>query len=792
MNPLSAESRTLRQLRRLPLVAALDDDVWSRILPHIFVKKLNDGEVLFRAGTSTENLYLVVEGELQLLFNLDEENEGLELQTRVVGDTAGDFAVINGDLHIVTARSKGRSRLACFPREALELLSNIAPEILAHVYDNASQLSQQVMMARVYCQLFGDIEPTRLKYLLQESQLQHVETGEILFRENDAPEGLYVVIAGRLSVDTTDNAGNVVKLAVVHSGDTIGEYALLTDSRRYATVYATRESMVAMLPREQFNEHIMTEPDLLASVAKLIVKRQLVNVRGKVQQATDTNFVLIPLDERLPVRRLAQHLASAFSEDDNPLVMDNNTFDLMYGKSGVSSTSFVDPFSSSISAWMDDKENHFSHVVYVASTMWDAWTQRCINRADRIILIVSARNENDDALRPIEKQLNELYKDAHVKPRIELVLAHPSRVEQPENTERWLRHRSIDAFHHIRIGDRKHIQRLRRRITGTARGLVLSGGGARGYAHLGVQRAIEEIGLDIDYVGGASMGGLLGAAISLGKSYRDVCDLSERFANSSALFDYTLPIVSLMKSHKLTRFCREVYGDTRIEDLWIPYFCVSSNLSNGREYVHQRGYLWKAVRTTTSLPGIFSPIPTVTGDLLTDGSVLNTFPVDVMHRLMSGGSILGVDVSQIGEIHQAYSYGSSLSGWQVFLSRINPFKDPLRAPRIIETLFRSADIKSFQRINETRELLDTLIVPDVKDFALLDFKSYPEISDIGYEEAMRVIAASQSLAEVECHSDTVSDNGQEEKEVTQSLPQPAAQGSNNELSDDGTEEPKAI
>ena len=133
MNPLSAESRTLRHLRRLPLVAALDDKVWARILPHIFVKQLADGEVLFRAGTSTENLYLVVEGELCLLFNMDDENNGLELQSRAVGDTAGDFAVINGDLHIVTARSKGRSRLACFPREALELLSNIAPEILAHV-----------------------------------------------------------------------------------------------------------------------------------------------------------------------------------------------------------------------------------------------------------------------------------------------------------------------------------------------------------------------------------------------------------------------------------------------------------------------------------------------------------------------------------------------------------------------------------------------------------------------------------------------------------------------------------
>ena len=177
-----------------------------------------------------------------------------------------------------------------------------------------------------------------------------------------------------------------------------------------------------------------------------------------------------------------------------------------------------------------------------------------------------------------------------------------------------------------------------------------------------------------------------------------------------------------------------------------------------------------------------------------------------MHRMLSGGSILGVDVSQIGEIHQAYSYGSSLSGWQVFFSRINPFKDVVRAPRILETLFRSADIKSVQRINETRELLDTLIVPDVKDYPLLDFKSFPEISNVGYKEARRVLGESQSYAELRNDhpetpdvTDQIEDGvvvpgeiSDEDSEVVQMQPPAAAQDLNNAASDDGTEESKAI
>ena len=739
MNPLSVESRVIRNLKRLPLVEVLDDELWTSVLPHLFVTQLEEGETLFKSGRSSENLYVVVEGELGLCFDIGAGAEPLELQTRGKGDTAGDFAVLNGGEHIVSAIAKRRTRLGCFPREAFELLSNIAPDILAHVYDTAADLSHSVMMARVYCQLFGEIDAETLRALLDASTLHHLENGETLFREEDQPDGLYVVIAGRFNIDTTNNKGQQVRVAEVRTGETIGEYGLLTESQRYATVYATRESMVAKLPRETFDSFIMTNPVLLASVTKLLVKRQLLNVRGKIRRASDTNFVVIPLDDRLPTRRLVLHMVSAFSPQDSPMILDKDTFDTMYGKSGASSTAFTDPFSSSISAWMDDKETHFSHVLYIADNSWNAWTQRCINRADKILLVANARLDNDESIRPIEKQLAEIYKGSTFKPRIELVLAHPSNTEAPRETARWLRGRKIDAFHHIRIGDRKHIQRLQRRLTGKALGMVFSGGGARGYAHLGVHRAIEETGLDFDYVGGSSMGGLLGAAMAMGMSYEDIYEKSKQFANSRALFDYTLPIVSLMRSRKLTRFCKTVYEDVRIEDLWIPYFCVSSNLSNGAEVIHQRGYLWKAVRTTISLPGIFSPIPTMNGELLTDGSVLNNFPVDVMDRLLSGGSLLGVDVSQIGEIKKAYSFGTSVSGWQVFFSRINPFMKKFASPRMIETLFRATDIKGFQRISETRELLDILIVPDVSQITLLDFKSFPQISEIGYEAALKVL-----------------------------------------------------
>jgi len=735
----SSESRYLKALKKLPLVQSLDAQRWETLAPHISFSELVEDEALFTEGNQSENLFLVVDGEVKLHLPCSVSGTHFYLHSRCTGETAGDFAVLNGGAHLVTAVAAKKTVVARFPRFAFELLANIDPNILAHVYDTAAELSRRVMLAKVYLDMFADISTEGMNDLLDGTEIRHYTSGEVLIEEGDEADGLHIVISGRLQVETLNDQSQTIVLAEVRAPETVGELALLSDSVRTATVYATRESTVAFLNKSLFDELIVQQPHMLAPLSKLIVQRHIEKSKRTRDIAKDQSIAIIPLDRRLPLRRFLHQLKRELRSLGNPLLLDARGFDTLYGKKGVSQTEFSDVFNSAIAEWLDDKENSYQEILYLTDPSLSSWTKRCINRADRLILLADASKENSSMLREIEHDIREMLHNARYKRKIDLVLLHSKSTEQPTHTARWLRKRQFNAFHHIRIDDPNHMARLARRISGCARGIVFSGGGARGYAHLGVQRVIEQHGINIDYIGGSSMGGLLGAAMAMGHSTDSVKELSSVFANKSALFDYTLPLASIMKSAKLTRFCHEVYGERRIEDLWIPFFCVSSNLSDGKEIVHDRGPLWRVVRSTVSLPGIFSPVPTPSGQLLTDGAVLNTFPVDVMQNQLGGrGSIIGVNVSQIVEMREYYNYGTSLSGWHALMSRINPFAKRIRIPRLVETLLRSTDIKSIIRLNETKAMLDIIIEPNVSEIPLMDFKEYERISDIGYEEATKV------------------------------------------------------
>jgi len=595
------------------------------------------------------------------------------------------------------------------------------------------------MLAKVFLDMFGDITTKAMNDLLDNTEIRSYNSGEILINEGDEADGLHIVVSGRLQVETLDNENNTVVLAEVRAPETVGELALLSDSQRSATVYATRESTVAFVQKDVFDELIVQQPDMLMPLSRLIVQRHVEKTKRVHAHSNDQSIAIVPLDRRLPLKRVLIQLQREMRKVGDPLLIDAKSFDAAYGKKGAAQTDFADVFNSSIAEWLDDKENSCQEILYLTDPSWSPWTKRCINRADRIVLLADASKDNSSKLREIEHDLRNIMKNARYQRKIDLVLLHAKSTEQPSHTARWLRKREINAYHHIRIGDNDHMARLARRLCGCARGIVFSGGGARGYAHLGVQRVIEQHGIEIDYVGGSSMGGLLGAAMAMGHTTETISRLSSVFANKRALFDYTLPLASLMKSSKLTRFCHEVYGETRIEDLWIPFFCVSSNLADGNEVIHDRGPLWRVVRSTISIPGIFSPVPTPSGQLLIDGAVLNTFPVDIMQNQLGGkGSIIGVNVSQIIEIREYFNYGTSLSGWHALASRINPFARKIRIPRLVETLLRSTDIKSIIRLNETKSMLDVLIEPDLSAIPLMEFKSYERVSEIGYKAAMEV------------------------------------------------------
>lgn len=741
MNPLNTEARYLRRLKKLPLLRSIDEARWQSLQAHIEFRELQEGDVLFATGGQSENFYLLLDGELCHFLPRPDSAEMFYLDSRHAGDTVGDFAVLNGGTHPVTAIAASFCRVATFPVYAFERLTGIDPGILAHVYDTAAELSRRIILSRVFLELFGDLSVTTMNDLLEFTQVQHYRSGEVLFEEGEPPDGLHIVVSGRLSVVTQDRSGSTIKLGEVRSPATVGELGLLSGSPRTATVFTRRESTIAFLERHQFDTVMQQHPEMQLTLTRLVVRRNIEHARERRQRPRDSNFVILPLDSRLPLRRFMQQLKREMRKSGNPLILDSRGFDTLYGKRDAAQTAFTDRFNSAIAEWLDDKEDRYSELFYLTDLTWTEWTKRCVHRGDRILLLANAATDNQASPREMERELKAAFASSRAQPPVELVLLHPMNTQAPSHTARWLRSRKLDAFHHIRIDDLDHIARLARRLCGRANAVVFSGGGARGYVHLGVQRVIEEAGLPIDYIGGSSMGGLLGASMAMGDDVDTIYALSKRFANKRALFDYTLPLVALMKSAKLTAFCREVYGELRIEDLWIPFFCVSSDLTTGQEVVHEHGTLWRAVRTTISLPGVFTPVPTDDGHLLIDGAVLNTFPVDVMQaRLGGSGKIIGVNVSQLAELREQYTFGTALSGWGALCTRLNPFRERMIIPRIAETLLRATDIKSIVRLNETRAMLDILVEPDVSEIALLDFKRFAEISEIGYQEARRILS----------------------------------------------------
>jgi predicted acylesterase/phospholipase RssA len=215
-------------------------------------------------------------------------------------------------------------------------------------------------------------------------------------------------------------------------------------------------------------------------------------------------------------------------------------------------------------------------------------------------------------------------------------------------------------------------------------------------------------------------------------------------ANPAYLLDRTFPYTSVMASGKVTTALKEVLGEWQIEDLWRPFFCVSTNLTVAELVIHERGPLWRAVRASIALPGVFTPLLNEHNELLVDGGVMNNFPLDVLARRTEFGLIIGCNVSPRRENPTSYELGDSLSGWRVLWSRLNPFGKPLRVPTLASSMLRTVEVNSVYHRKEAEQLADVLIEPDTSDFNFLDFAAYRALEQRGYEAARAALAAWQT------------------------------------------------
>lgn len=567
--------------------------------------------------------------------------------------------------------------------------------------------------------LFADVDPAVVAALAAQAGIVGLRGGARLFSAGEEAKAVYVVVSGRLRAlsDTGELLGEIGR------GEPIGEMGLLTEEPHRATVVAVRDSILLRVASEALVQLFSAHPGALLKTVRVIVHRLRPTAQQKRRARTQAQrtVAVVPAVPGLDVRPLARALADRLALHGDTLLLDPATVDAALG-AGAADAPFEDgERNERLMTWLSEQERRHRYLVYATPPDAGPWARRCMRQADRVLMTVPG-----DAMPMATVMVDELKQSGSLAGVDLLMLRSPDAA--PGDVLGW--RTRINAVSHLyaRPDQPGDIESLARALTGRGIGVVLGGGGARGFAHLGLMRALDELGVPVDAVGGSSMGAFFAALRACGHDYDTMLSLArETFVDNNFLNDYLFPSVALVRGRKFIRRLHDIFGDQQIEHLRMPFFCVSSNLSRGRAEVHDRGplYLWTA--TSMAVPGVAPPV-VYREDLLVDGALLNSLPTDIMQKL-DRGLVLASDVSTGGELRAPGIEGPDPEGlfnWQGDTKR----------PGLFSIMFRTATVTSEGARKARADRADVYLRMPVGGTALFDWKHFDTVSQRGYEYAM--------------------------------------------------------
>ena len=693
------------------------------------------GDTLIELGETVDRVFIVLRGSLSASAVGDDGREHV-VRELVPGDLLGVGALLAGGTHSAVVRATGDCQLAALSRQGFDKLLERDSDTWLKISEMVLEWMQESQLATYLNELFGPFavdELDVLRELESEVEIVTVGGGETLFERGDSGDSAYIVMSGRLRV-VLETAGEAERtLNELGRGEVLGEMALLTGDSRSATVFAVRDTDLARLSREGFHRLIERRPESLRNLSHIIAGRLQRHSHVHLPEHKRGSCIgIIALKPELElgpeIRNVIRHLESHGSV----ALLTSAGVDQALGVAGIAQSSDRDPTYLRLSRWLHEREENYRFVLYVADPTWTPWTERCARQSDRCLYF--ADGASDPAQGEVEKRLEERWQGARA-PQRSLVLLHPADLDRPRGTAKWLDSREVETCLHLRRGHAGDEARLARIIGERAVGLVLGGGGARGFAHLGVIRAMEELGIPIDMIGGSSIGAPVAGPTAQGQSAAEAFEtIAHHFRK---LLDYTLPLAALLAGRRISSSIEKGAGGWSLEDLWIPYFCVSTNLTTGRSVVHRRGSAVRAVRASVAIPGVLPPVPEG-GDLLVDGGVLNNLPIDVMRELNPSGRVIAVDVLPPRGPRARADFGLGVSGWRLALAKLTPGRRAEPVPSLANTVMRSMFVGSEgARAAMLRDgLADLYLSINASGVGLLEFDAVEKVAEIGYQASL--------------------------------------------------------
>ena len=530
-----------------------------------------------------------------------------------------------------------------------------------------------------------------------------VAGGRTLFEQGDEPDALYTLVSGAVGLSTRDpRDGSIRRLIRLAPPETVGELALLTRESRTVTATALRDTHLLRLPRAAFEDLIVRHPGTLLYFARILAGRLTIAHTGVTLGHAPRSFAVMAVTEGLMAGPFGERLARALDA-------------ALPGRTGC----LTEWPPEADEAWFHRYEQDHDRTVFVAHQIDCPWCRLCLRHADHVLLLA------EPGAPPRPGAIAYLASIRSDWIRMDLAVAQPAEARLPRPLHPDVAALPFSLRLQVRGNHDGDFARLARIVSGHARALVLGGGGARGLAHLGVLRALAEAGIAIDLVGGTSMGSILAASVAMDWTLDEIeTHTVASFVGRNPLDDYTLPFHALTRGAKVDAGLAERFGEARVEDLWRPFFCVSSNLTAGTAMVHRTGALDRAIRASIAIPGLLPPVASEDG-ILVDGGMMNNLPADVMADL-DRGPVLAVDVGSDTAFHAMPRPGRSAR----VLRRLLGISEDL--PGIAHLLLRAATVSSDAQTMAAVTRAAILLKPPLAGVDLRAWSSFETTAELGY------------------------------------------------------------
>ncbi len=626
--------------------------------------------------------------------------------------------------------------------------------------------------------VFSNLDIAAVKELASIAGLEEAKRGEVIYKEGDSPDNLYIVISGRIKAYTQKQKEEGDILEYLYRGTCFGIISLLTGDRHSVTAEVVNDSLLAVISREKFDNFLKKHPNLSLGFSRMLSMRVKKRV-DKDKHIFESSVIAVYRDNIFPnskaysfilskalvveSRKKAIVVGLKSNKDSRVSGLSNNLLDISsFNEAKIKELSsisqgfdylkieYTDSLSldKSVSRLLGGLTEEYNFVFLDLFPGDNNFNAACLTQADFIHFLSI---ETSPFLRGIPKKVRKFSRYFRLgNDKVKVVVCGQRHSKERKNINGFLRYLKdfmalggyeilsylpfIEDTDLNKIADvypntgfTKEIRRLARELSGVRIGIALGSGAAFGMAHIGVIKVLEDLGLDadIDIAAGTSMGAVIAVLWGLGRNWKEMRDAVSVFKKVDILsfLDIGFSWKSLLAGRNFRRILKKMFSSGNFYELKKPVSLACFDFKRrASRYIYGGNIsLRKAILASCSFPGIFSPVKNES-ELLLDGGILNPLPVKPLVK-QGVKKIIAVNITPSKEdIKREYSSDSA----KVKLN-------------VLDFIFGSIEAMQQEFVGDAVSLSDAAIHPEFSGVSWTDFKNIDYFIERGEKAALKKV-----------------------------------------------------